>query len=530
MTRPRGWAAEARDVALLGGVLFAVTLVPYLVAHLNAPPGKVFNGFFYIADDAATYVAKMRQGADGAWGWSDPYISSPVARPVGLFLFYILWGKVAALLHVSLLVGYHLARLSGALALVAAARMGAREWLPEGRVRPVGVALALLGSGFGYLVTALHQPAGLEALDLHLPELSGFYSILAIPHFAWAAALVVLALVALTRLAHSTGAPDAGRAGAAAAVALVLLTLIHPQMVFVLAALAGVQLLLERPAVERWALTALAFVPALPLLYYNYRLLIDDPVIRQWSEQWKHQAPGFASLLVALGLPLALTVVAVIARRWRGDRGAQLMVAWLVVVLALVYLPNPVNIQRRLLDGIYVPVAFLAALGVDALAGTSKRRWRRLVAGTLAVASLSSLVVWGIGLEWGASRAEPQVYVDAGVWRAIAWLGQQPRAGAAPAVLSAPDTGLLIPPYAGDRVYVGHYSETLSYATRVDLAEAALRGNTQTLWNFMMQEDVTYLFYGPTERALGAVRPRSDLFETVYDRDGVTIYRVAALA
>ena len=56
--RPRpGFALVfAAAVALL-------SLTPYLLAYLWTPPGHHFAGFFFIADDATTYLAKMRQGA-----------------------------------------------------------------------------------------------------------------------------------------------------------------------------------------------------------------------------------------------------------------------------------------------------------------------------------------------------------------------------------------------------------------------------------------------------------------------------------
>src|SRR5947208_17058080 len=41
----------------------AVSLLPYLLAYLWTPPGHHFAGFFFIADDAATYLSKIPQAA-----------------------------------------------------------------------------------------------------------------------------------------------------------------------------------------------------------------------------------------------------------------------------------------------------------------------------------------------------------------------------------------------------------------------------------------------------------------------------------
>ena len=58
---------------LMGLALAAVTAIPYVYAYLVQPAGHVFIGFFYLGDDANTYLAKMRQGWEGSWAWQNRY-------------------------------------------------------------------------------------------------------------------------------------------------------------------------------------------------------------------------------------------------------------------------------------------------------------------------------------------------------------------------------------------------------------------------------------------------------------------------
>jgi len=518
---------EARAALLWGGILFLLSLVPYLVAQWNAPPGHEFNGFFYIADDATTYVAKMREGMEGAWGWTDRYITSPQPQPVALFLFYIIFGKVAGLLHIPLYAGYHLARLSGAIVLVLGARALTRACLPEGRARLAALVLALLGSGLAIAVQLLIAfipdtsllGQKVEALDLHLPELAGFYSILAIPHFAWAAALLAFAVVGLMGIARATSASASAWPVVWTTLVLLALCVIHPQMLFVLAPLAAAYLLLVRGGPSRWLWTALPFlVCAGPVAYY-FRVLTADPVIEQWSRQWKHQAPGIISLLLALGIPLGLALLAVLRGWWRQSPELTLMGIWVGFVIALLYIPNPVNIQRRLLDGIYLPVAVLAGLAVA--------RLRRTAAFALvAVSAVSTAFVFGISLNWGLTR-QPFIYLTSGETEAMAWLAGHQGGHPPAAVLSDPDTGLYIPARSGDPVYAGHYSETVDFRARALRARDEIRAGGAALLGFMRHESITYLFFGPTERSLGGPDPSGlNSLLAVYDRDGVVIYRL----
>jgi hypothetical protein len=520
------WRRELGIALAIGGGLWLLTLIPYLVGYLDAPPGKSFNGFFYLADDATTYVSKMREGAEGAWGWSDRYISVPVARPVLLFLFYVLWGKVAALLHISLYAAYHLARLSGAVALVAAARALARRTLPDPSTRRLALALALLGSGAGYLAALAHYPSILgqpvEALDLHLPELSGLYSVMAIPHFAWSAALMAWSLLALMDLAAGATPARVARA----ALLMAALGLIHPQMLFVLAVLAAAHLALARAGRGAWVGAGVAFAANVPLLVYYLQALTGDPVIVAWSRQWKHQAPGAVGLALALGLPLALAVFGALRGAGRAAPAQRLMAVWVVLVAALLYLPNPVNIQRRLLDGIYLPIAVLAAAGVAELARRRGGDGRSLRFGVVAVASVSSLLVVGIGLLWAVGHA-PFIYLDRDAETVMVGMALDPHSACLPpAVLAHPDTGLWVPARTGYRVVVGHYSETISYPERAHAALAAMRRGGPDLAAFMAANQADLLWIGPTERDAGAAPPDPGLFAVAYSAGDVSVYRL----
>src|ERR1700730_12923966 len=299
--RPREWP---RLALVFAAIVAIVSLLPYLLAYLWTPPGHHFAGFFFIADDATTYLAKMRQGADGSWLWNDPYTSEPHGG-VFLFSFYLLFGHLAALLHLPLIAAYHLAGITGAIALVFAVDRLCRRLLSP-QLRNLGLALVILGSGLGFLAQALGNPSLLgsqvEALDLHLPELSGWYSILAVPHFAWATALIATALLRLLRIAEL----PSWRPVALTSVALIALTAIHPQMIPVIGVIwIAYQGLLvawgARPSVRTLAAQAVPFLSTIPLLAYNAWILFRDPPIAEWGRQWRHPAPRPVNLGGGLG-------------------------------------------------------------------------------------------------------------------------------------------------------------------------------------------------------------------------------------
>ncbi len=525
--KARHWPRFALVFAALVSI---IALLPYLLAYLSTPPGHHFAGFFFIADDATTYLAKMRQGADGSWLWNDPYTSEPHGG-VFLFSFYLLFGHIAALLHLPLIATYHLARISGAIALVIAADQLCRRLLPA-EFRRLALVLVILGSGAGFLAQALGNPSVLggrvEALDLHLPEISGWYSILAIPHFAWATALIIAALLGLLRTAEA----PAWRPVALASAALVALTAIHPQMIPVLGliwvAYQGVLVAWgERPSIRSVAAQAVPFLSTIPLLAYNAWILFRDPTIAEWARQWRHQAPGPVSLAVSLGVPLLAAILGIVIAWRRRDRGLALLLIWPPLVIALLYLPNIANIQRRLLDALYVPIGILAAVGIKTLTSRLHRARARRIEGLLVtVCCLSSAIVLAIALRF-ASGAFAEAYVGGDTWRAMQWLSANHQQG--DRVLSSPGAGQLLPAWAGTQVYVGHYSETLDYFQKIrNVGEVLKPGAPQaTVRAFLHDNGITLLYWGPDETRTG-YQPNDQSFLRPVHQDGtVTIYRVA---
>src|SRR5207253_9833865 len=126
-----GGAAAARPSAIsssgdsclplhAGTSLAIITPLPYMYSYLVQPHGQLFMGFFYLGDDANTYLAKMQQGWEGAWASQNRYTteSSPAAY---LFMFWLALGHIAALTNLPLIAVFHLARVAAAFALTGAA-------------------------------------------------------------------------------------------------------------------------------------------------------------------------------------------------------------------------------------------------------------------------------------------------------------------------------------------------------------------------------------------------------------------------
>lgn len=161
---PREW----RKVLVFALIVMLLTTIPYLVGVAAQRDGWQFSGFTIGVEDGNNYLAKMREGARGAWLFTLAYTSER-QTPVWLFVPYVWGGKIAGLLAggadpahnaalmTAMLFVFHGARFAfGVLAILAIYWFSAL-FLPRGGLRWLAVMVISVGSGLGWLLIALGQ-------------------------------------------------------------------------------------------------------------------------------------------------------------------------------------------------------------------------------------------------------------------------------------------------------------------------------------------------------------------------------------
>src|SRR5256712_13200804 len=502
-----------------GLVLALVTAAPYVYGYLAQPHGQVFLGFFYLGDDANTYLAKMRQGFEGAWSWQNRYTTeeSPAAY---LFMFWLLLGHIAAIAGLPLIVVFHLARVAAAVALMAAAWLCITHFIQDSGARLFAFFFLAFGLGMGYVIQALGHPVVFgnptDTLDWRMPELTAFYSILALPHFAWSGVFAALG-IPLTLKAIERG--DV-RLGPLAGLAWLGQAPIHPQMPILMGGATAVAMLLRRPSTKQgWAAGALPFAIPAPYIPSAHFAFIGNPEVQRWTFHSKNALPpeGF-SFLFAIAPQLLLAVVGIPGALRRRSREDLFLIAWLVLLAAILYLPNPAgDLRRRFLDALYIPLVILGARGMFDLILPRIRsaRARRLIPFSyVAFAAVGSAFLVLAPL---AFATYPMYSVSQGEYDGLVWLGNQP----AGTVLCMPGVGLYVPAYSPDTVYVGHYDETFGYFDKSQHAFDLLTGKGD-LADFIHVDHIRYVIWTVDLQST----PPDSLGPPSYDSPNFKIYRV----
>jgi len=490
--------AHPRFFYAITGLLLALLSLPYLYAWYTAGDAYVFSGLLFNPLDGASYLAKMRQGWEGAWRYRLAFSAQP-GPGAFLFLYYLFLGHVARLVGWSLPVVYHLARLGGALALLYALDDFLSAYLPA-EARQPAFFLSVFGSGMGWLAL----PLGVFPADFWVAEAYPFLSAFANPHFPLSLALILYLLL-----------PDEEGTLRRAGMSL-LLSLISPFGVVLVLLVTGARTLwVARPpwgsATTRKVVRTLLplGVGGLPYLLYTQWVVTVFPVFSQWNAQNITPAPPLWDTLLAFAplWPVALYGL----WRLRPARPPLLLTLWGLLAFVLLYLPMP--LQRRFLLGWYVP---LAALCAWALNGLSVRR-RRLAWGAIILLALPTNLMLLLVVMGGARQHAPELYLRRTETEALAWLETHTPADSL--ILATPQSGLFISAWSGRRVVYAHPYESVP-AEAQDILMHRLSGQANPSEQAWLAT-ADYVFLGPRERALG-VQPPS--VAPIYQNAEVAIY------
>ena len=502
-------------------LLAALTSLPYLVASFKQGEAWAFTGSVIAVEDGNSYVAKMRLGASGDWLFRTPYSSRP---PQGLpaFLPYLLLGKLAGTQpsHAALLVLYHALRLAAIPLGVAATYRFLALWVASEAGRRWGTLLATLGGGLGWVLLLIGQPGGdsLVPLELYSPEAFGFLAYFGIPHLILARAALLIGLCWYLEAARLGG--WGWRTGAAWLGLAVVQPLALVSGAAALLVHAGTLLGSGGEGLRRWLKAGgLALLFPAPVVLYLAAVYLRDSSLQAWARQNYLPSPPLWQYLVSY-LPL-LPLAGLGARRLLRRSGGLLLVAWPPALLALAY--APVGVQRRLIEGIWVGLAVLAAVGLEP--ATSLGDWKKHFArGVIAVCLPTSLLLVVAGLRVGLSPSEPAFRPIAEV-AAFDWLADHAPRGSV--VLASFPTGNALPAWAPLRVVIGHGPETAGLEQLRPEIEAFFDpGHPDTARrDFLKAHQVAFVFFGSHERALGAWDPgQAEYLQPVYSASDYAVY------
>jgi hypothetical protein len=578
---------EIRWVLLWSILIVGLACLPYLYACLVTPDDMQFTGLLSNPIDGNSYLAKMRQGAQGKWLFHLPYTSEDHDGAF-IFTYYLFLGRLSAFLGWPLILTYHLARVINSFILLFVAYCFLSLFNLDWRSRRAAFLLIGFSSGLGWLAVSFN----VFAPDLWVPEAITFYSIFANPHFPLAVALMLLVftfvLVPLKFTApagpqtsarlrraprpelgtkaqsrrsvepsggfwrglwstpskrkfpwvpvgNECGQPSVGKEAILAAFSSLLLGIVQPFCVVTVYSVLGgyfiLRLLKEKrlpwPEILRGMVAGAATAP---IIAYDYSVYTFNPVLRAWSEQNITPSPPLWAYAIAYGFVLVLAVGGAVLAIRRRSKADLFLLAWVIVNGLLLY--APFGLQRRLVTGLHVPLCILAAMALSRYVLPRFLPARKtLILGAFIVLTMPSNLFVLMASMAGAAQQDSRLYLYRDEAEAMTWL--QENTQPTDIVLASPEMGLFIPAWAGNRVLYGHPFETIEAEKKRSLAEMFYQAQTEESIRrgIIKGHHITHVFYGSRERALsGGQLETVPMLSEAYTNPGVTIYQVSPVA
>ncbi len=539
---------EWRFVALITLGILLLTALPYVYAALSVPPEKHFMGFILNTSDHAQYLWWYR-------GFQDalliPNRQTPEPNPPVFFnLLWFVLARFGKLTRLDYRWVYQIFRFAAGATLMPIVYWWCAQAFERVTRRKTAFLVLALGAGLGWVQIVLkytlwhgelHYPLG-----VYLAEGNFFLNLMAYPHFAEAAAFILLTLGLLWKGEKT----ESLRYAWAAALSAFLLGWQHTYDLILVWGIPGLY------ALARWAQTRrfpwywfkallivglISFPPAL----YSVLLTTLNPIWKEVLAQFDNAGvftPNPLRMFIPMGIPLflglagALTTLRAAARPQKAaaphkSRLRTFLLAWFFGGWALTYVPT--DFQIHMINSWQVPVVLL---GVDfwfeKVHPWLAQRWQVLASPALAAAVLLAAVIPTNGyiFLWrflDLHRYNYPYFLHQAEYDAMQWLDENAPSDAI--VLSSYEPGRYIPAISGRTAFLSHWAQTVDFYTKRDFVAAFFQADTPDAQRrqVITQFGVDYVLYGPAERALGTYDPaQSPWLHMAFEEDGVRVYAV----
>jgi hypothetical protein len=473
----------------------------------------------------------MWQGYRGEWDFN--LLFTPEEHQ-GIYSqpLYILLGHIARVFGMTMFQTFQAARVIFASIMLLLIYRFIAQFIPSVHTRRVAFLLAAVSSGLGWLTEIISPtpPGGISPMDFWLLDAYTYLAIMNSPHFCAATALLLTILLVLLKRPEGPSLLE----GLLAVACSLALGLVHPYTLLLADVLPVAYWSIHWLRTRRVNWSGLIAVVGMgltqiPIVLYDLWVFRTQPVFIGWAAQNITLSPPPMIYLMGYGLLLVLGIVGFVGWGNQGKRRLTFAALWIGLVAVLVYLPW--NLQRRFLEGVQIPLAMAAGVGLAEVLLPPKldhrARWRWLTRTAIIALSTISNLFLTAGATMSAVSHSPDLYSSTEILAAVDWLGENSSWN--DTVLTSPNTGSLIPARIGHRVTLGHEMETVDWDTKLEAVTGFFDVTTSEEERLALVREwqLSYIFYGPDAKSLGDYDPSTATWLAyVFNNGEVTIYQV----
>lgn len=523
MTRDRWW---------LWGTITAVivlTSIPQVFGYATVQSGKTYIPHIAVAEaDTSAYYSNIEQVRQGRFLVSNQFTSEE-QQPSLFHPLWILLGWIARILHVSTPIIFQVARVGAILAFVLVLDVLIRRipWFAQRRWMTLWIVLT--SSGVSWLVphATVHAAIDNTPTDLWVSEANTFLTLMHSSLFILSQLMIGFILWQLWRSTMN----ESRRHWRWVGPVLLGMGLMHPYdllQVGILFIVWGAWCVF----VHHWSVSrvllflkqwAVIWLWTVPIFLYYPLVVLRQPAMYGWLQQNYDVMGPLGATFLGFGFLLPLALMA--AWYFRRERWIQFLTIWAVTLLFLSHAPG-VSIQRRLLNGIHIPLALLTSAFIIQWL---RQPFMKRIAPLVAVASVFILARTNMNNIGQAVQniarppsREVSSQVTVGQLHAMEWIRN--RSSFDDVTWSNYWDGNALAGLMARTVALGHSNQTVNFLDRAYdwYRFTAKETSTVDRHAIVRRLRVTFLLWFPARDALGQYDPATDAMWKLVDDEGDT--------
>lgn len=461
-------SSEKKFILWIIILMVIVTSAPYLYGYFSAPPDKIYTGVHHLTPgDTNVYLSMIEQVKQGNNIFINPYTSEPQSR-IYTNPIWLSAGWLARIFNLPNLLTFHIVRVIWTVIFILVLYLFLAYIFLKPKSRRWALIIILFSSGVGvFLNPFIFNPADIyeHPTDIWVPESITFLTIYNVAHLIASLTMIILSFLLMllafenNKLKYSLGA----------GIACLFMFWFHPfngpTIYLVMATYLIILFLWKRKFY--WShikhCLVLAVVP-IPAILYLYLISRVDWVINQWSAQNILPSPGVWMYVIGYGFILLFAIGGLWISLKNPSNKRIFIIAWAISSSMLLYIPFA--FQRRLSEGLHIPLAILAfwfILFLIERSGDQKKSFNIttnvLVIFLFVFLPLTNIQIIGQDIYLYTMEKGYPYYITTGEVEAMHWL--RDNVAEDEVTFSSFYSGNFIPAYAGRIVYIGHGPQTI---------------------------------------------------------------------
>jgi len=527
---------EWRFVIFIIGLLLLITAAPYIIGLLKTPDGQFLTGInFLTPGDISVYYSYIEQARSGKWLFKDLYTHE--AQSPHLFSpIWLLGGVIASLFSLSNALTYLLLKLLLIPVLIIAIYLLIAHLNEHKKIRKISLIVICFSSGISayfsfWFNKIFFQSAGYYHLpmDLWTPESNTFLTLFHNPLICFSLIFLVLTFIFFLVSLEENKLKYAFYAG----LTCLILIVAHPFMALVVFGVMFVYLFLRcilDKQIIRIGLRVLfiIFLTTAPALIYYMYLLLFNPIFKIKSSQNICLTPAFWMIGFSYGFLLVLFLIGLFRNRQNRNNRYLFILTWFFVQFAFLW--SPIIFQRRLSEGLHLPLAYLATLSLWCLYEKIKNYKYQpvgwiidnkiiLIFLFIIFLGISNLAIWGQSIFNYFTKDRFYLYQTSTTAGLMDWLKKNTERQSI--ILAEMNLSNLIPGFTGRTVYFGHGVETVNFREKEEKANQFYQNNDlPAQLSLLADESIDYvIFQGKQNREIKEIN-----YHVVYTNQDYVVY------